>query len=127
MDVRLELDDFGREALEAQVRSGGSRDAVLRTAVRYYLADRDSGRLAWRPPPFVHSVDRSAGPVTDVELDEDTLEALEKQARHHGMAADRLAEHALLYFLADLDSGRAVMRLGDALEGEGRPELRRQR
>jgi hypothetical protein len=117
MSVRLELDDFGKEALEAQVRAGSSRDAVMRTAARYYLADRGSGRLAWRPPLFVRTGDRRARAVTDIELDQDTLEALEDVARRQGVAAHRLAEHALLYFLADLDSGRAAARLGDALEG----------
>jgi hypothetical protein len=127
MSLRLELDDFGKEALEARVRSGSTRAAVIRTAARYYLADRGSGRVAWRPPLFARRADPAARAVTDVELDEDTMEALEEEARRHGMAADRLAEHALLYFLADLDSGRAAARLGDALESEGRPGLRPRR
>jgi hypothetical protein len=107
MGVNLELDDFGREVLEAQVRDGGSYGAVMRRAARYYLADRGSGRVAWRPPRFVRREYPRVCTVTDVELDEDTMEALEEEARRHGMAADRLAEHALLYFVADLDSGRA--------------------
>jgi hypothetical protein len=115
MGVRLELDDFGKEALEEQLRSGGSLDAVTRTAVRYYLSDRESGRVAWSPPRFVRSVDQPVKAATCVQLDEDTMKALEEEARRHGLAADRLAEHALLYFLADLDSGRAAARLGDAL------------
>ena len=127
MCVKLELDDFGREALEAQVRGGSSRDAVIRTAARYYLADRGSGRIAWRPPRFARRDDYPAGTVTDVELDQDTMEALETEARRHGMAPERLAEHALLYFLADLDSGRAAVRLGDALEEESERNLRRRR
>lgn len=127
MSVRLELDDFGREALETQVRGGSSRDAVIRTAARYYLADRGSGRVAWRPPRFARRDDPSAGTVTDVDLDEDTIEALEEEARRQGIPAPRLAEHALLYFLADLDSGRAAVRLGDALEDEGEPRFRRRK
>lgn len=118
MSVRLELDDFGNEALEAQVRRGSTRGAVIRTATRYYLSDRRSGRLAWRPPLFVRSGEQAASAITNVDLDEDTMEALEEQAQRHGVAAHRLAEHALLYFLADLDSGRAAERLGYALEGE---------
>jgi hypothetical protein len=117
MGVKLKLDDFGRQALEAQVRAGSTRDSVMRTAARYYLADRGCGRLAWTPPPFRRG-DRPAGAITDVDLDADTSEALETEARRHGLAAECLAEHALLYFLADLDSGRAAVRLGDALEGE---------
>jgi hypothetical protein len=119
MSVRLELDDFGRQALEAQVRGGSTRDAVIRTAARYYLSDRGSGRLAWRPPRFVRSAEQTVGGRADVELDEDTMQALEEEARRQDLAAPRLAEHALFYFLADLDSGRAAARLEDA------PEFRR--
>jgi hypothetical protein len=110
MGVRLQLDDFGKEALEAQMRGGSSRDAVIRTAARYYLADRDSGRVAWRVPRFVRGRDPE-GAWTDVDLDDDTMDALEEEARRQGIATDRLAEHAFLYFVADLDSGRAGARL----------------
>jgi hypothetical protein len=111
MGVKLQLDDFGKEALEAQMGGGTSRDAVIRTATRYYLGDRDSGRVAWRVPPFVPRGDPN-GAGTDVELDEATTEALEEEARRQGIAPGRLVEHALLYFLADLDSGRAELRFG---------------
>jgi hypothetical protein len=127
MSVRLELDDFGNEALEAQVRSGSSRNAFIRTAARYYLADRGSGRVSWQPPRYLRKDARRTLAVREVELDEETMEALEEEARRHGLPADRLAEHALLYYLADLDSGRAAARVRDALEDDGRPGLRRQR
>jgi hypothetical protein len=112
-----ELDSFGAKALEAQVRAGSSRDAVVRTAARYYLADRESGRIAWRPPRFLRAVDEPAATLTEtnVELDDVTSKALEKEARQQGLAPDRLAEHALLYYLADLSTGRAAARFGSAL------------
>jgi hypothetical protein len=113
MGVRLQLDDFGREALEAQMRGGSSPDAVIRAAARYYLADRDSGRIAWRVPRFTHLGDSSVA-VTEVELDDETMEALEEEAQRQGIPSARLAEHALLYFVADLDSGRAAPRLANA-------------
>jgi hypothetical protein len=127
MSVRLELDDFGKQALEAQVRSGSSRDALIRTAARYYLADRGSGRVSWRPPRYLRKGARRALAVTEVELDEETMEALEEEARRHSLPAARLAEHALLYYLADLDSGRAAARVRDALEDDSSTGLRRQR
>jgi hypothetical protein len=127
MSVRLELDDFGKQALDAQVRSGSSRDAFIRTAARYYLADRGSGRVSWRPPRYLRKGGPRALAVTEVELDEETMEALEEEARRHSLPAARLAEHALLYYLADLDSGRAAARLRDALEDDRPTGLRRQR
>jgi hypothetical protein len=127
MSVRLELDDFGKQALEAQVRSGSSREAFIRTAARYYLADRGSGRVSWRPPRYLRKGARHALAVTEVELDDETMEALEEEARRHSLPAARLAEHALLYYLADLDSGRAAARVRDALEDDSSTGLRRQR
>jgi hypothetical protein len=115
MSVRLELEDFGKQALDSQVQGGSSRDAVIRTATRYYLADRGSGRLAWRPPRFLGDGDPAANRTTDLDLDDDTVAALAEEAEREGVPTHRLAEHALLYFLADLDSGRAATRLGEAL------------
>jgi hypothetical protein len=106
MSVRLMLDDFGKEALDAQVRDGGSRDAVVRTAARYYLADRDSSRVAWRAPHFACR-DHRRRADTQVEVDASTLKALEEEARRQDTIAERLAAHAVLYFLADLETGRA--------------------
>jgi len=45
-------------------------------------------------------------------------DALEEEALRQGLDAELLAEHALLYFLADLDSGR----VGARLEQLGEPE-----
>jgi|Tabmets5t2r1_1033131.scaffolds.fasta_scaffold12203_2 hypothetical protein len=127
MSVRLELDDFGKQALEAQVRSGSSRDVFIRTAARYYLADRESGRVSWRPPRYLRRGAGRALAVTEVDLDEETMKALEEEARRHSLPAARLAEHALLYYLADLDSGRAAARVRDALEGDSPNGVRRPR
>jgi hypothetical protein len=95
--LTLHLDEFLQGAV------GGY---VVRTATRYWLADRDSGRPAWRPPRFRRGADLSGAPLS-VGIDDDTWAALEEEAQRHGLDAELLAEHALLYFLADLDSGRA--------------------
>jgi hypothetical protein len=105
--VTLRLGHFGKKALAAQLRGGASSDAVVSKAARYYLADRGSGRLAWRAPRFLGGGAGDEPVRTEVELAGDTMAALEWEARRQGVARDRLAEHALLYFLADLDSGRA--------------------
>ena len=119
MGVTLRLDHFGKKALAARLRGGASRDAVVSQAIRYYLADRGSGRLAWRVPRFLDSGERDESPGTEVKLDDDTMAALEREARRQGVDPGRLAQHALLYFLADLDSGRAASRPADALAGGG--------
>ncbi len=119
-DVRsltLHVDEFGQEALErgAEIRHG-STAAVVRTAVLYYLADRDSERAAWRYPRF--SRHRAPGPGQKVEIDDDTWAAVEHEAKRQQIEPSQLAEHAFLYFLADLDSGRVAGRLENILEDE---------
>ena len=107
MGAMLRLDHFGKKALAARLRGGASRDAIVYKAVRYYLADRGNGRLAWRLPRFLNADDGNEPAGTDVTLDDETMAAVEREARRQGVAPGRLAEHALLYFLADLDCGRA--------------------
>jgi hypothetical protein len=112
--VTLRLDRFGQDALEDYVRGpGGSHSAVLHTAVRYYLADADSGRIAWRVPQLARGAEFAG--ALEVELDDDLHAQLELESRRQQVTPDLLAAHAVLYFLTDLDTGRAAARLGDAI------------
>jgi hypothetical protein len=49
-------------------------------------------------------------------LDDATWRALAEEAQRQSVRAETLAVHAVLYFLADLDSGRLAGLLEDALE-----------
>ena len=51
-----------------------------------------------------------------VELDDATWGALSEEADRQGVSTELLAMHALLYFLADIDSGRVAELLEDALD-----------
>ena len=114
--MKLRLDSFGRQALsEFAEERRDSASAVVRTASLYYLADRDSGRPALRVPRFVR--DPPGADSFEVDLDDDTFAALRQEARGQGVEPSRLAEHALLYFLADLDDGRLAERVGGAVGG----------
>jgi len=116
--VTLHIDDFGREALDTYCRQDGSKaSAVVGTAVLYYLADQGLHRPAWRVPALVRHAPVGAHAL-EVELDDPVFRSLEQEAVAQGVAPERLAEHALTYFLADVDSGRLADRLGDALGGE---------
>jgi hypothetical protein len=113
--VLLRLDRFGQEALEEIVReTGGSHDTVLRTAVSYYLGDADSGRAAWRVPELAREATFARS--VELELNEDLHRRLEREARRQEVSVDLLAAHALIYYLTDLDTGRAAARLGAAIE-----------
>ena len=110
-NVTLYLDEFLQEALEEYTKEGeGSPSSVLPTAAHYWLADRHAGRPSWRVPSFPRDR-RLAEQTVCVGLDDDTWRALEEEAHRQDVDADALAQHALVYFLADLDSGRVAERL----------------
>jgi hypothetical protein len=110
-NVTLHLDEFGQQLLDRLTQGGeGTPDGVFRTAALYYLADRKSGRSAWRARRF--RAGPSPSPGIRVEFDDDTWDALSEEAGRQRVSTEVLAVHALLYFLADLDSGR----LADLLE-----------
>jgi hypothetical protein len=113
--LTLHVDEFALEALErnAEVQHG-STAAIVRTAVLYYLAERDSGRTAWRYPRFARQ--DAPGTGREVEIDEETLAAVVEEARRQGIEPSELAGHACLFFLADLDSGRLAGKLEEILE-----------
>jgi hypothetical protein len=113
--VTLRLDRFGHDALEDYARgTGGSRDAAFGTAAHYYLGDSDSGRAAWRVPELARTA--SFAEAIEVQLDADLFARLEDEARRQKVAVELLAAHAVLYYLTDLDTGRAAARLGDAIK-----------
>jgi hypothetical protein len=114
-DVTLQVDDFGQHALERFTRrSDGSMANAVRMASLYYLSDRDSGRAAWRVPRLTGEAQPSRR--LRIELDDATWAALSEEADRQGVPTDLLALHALLYYLADIDSGRVAALLEDALE-----------
>jgi hypothetical protein len=114
-DVTLHVDEFGRHALERFARrSDGSMATAVRMASVYYLNDRDSRRPSWEVPRL--ALDSEPSGRLQVELDDATWGALSEEADRQGVRTDLLAMHALLYFLADIDSGRVTALLEDALE-----------
>jgi hypothetical protein len=118
--LTLKLDRFGREAIDGYLRRhGSSQSGVLAVAIRYYLADEESARTAWRVPRFG---ERTSGQDIGFEVDEATYAELEREAGRQEVTPERLAQHALIYFLADLESGRVAARLGDALGRDAEAE-----
>jgi hypothetical protein len=115
--LTLEMDTFGLEAFTELAESqGSSASRLVRMAAHYYLADADDGRPEWRVPSFAHGVEperRHAG--VPVELDDATWNALVEEARRQGVDIGVLAAHAVLYFMADVDSGRVAQRMGDSV------------
>lgn len=114
-NVTLHLDEFGQQSLDRLVHEGeGSPATAFRTAALYYLGDRDSGRPAWRAPRFRSKT--PAGEGLGVVFDDETWAALEEEAARQNVDTAELAVHALLYFLADFESGRVTEILERALD-----------
>jgi hypothetical protein len=109
--LTLRLGPFEREALD---RYGDSQRVtavqVIRTAVLYYLRERDSDRLEWRMPELARAEPGGATAV-EVEVDEETWRSLLEEAAAQSTDSETLARHALLFFLADVDSGRIAGKL----------------
>jgi hypothetical protein len=109
--LTLRLGPFEREALD---RYGNSQRVsavqVIRTAVLYYLRERDSDRLEWRMPELARAQPGGATAV-EVEVEEETWRSLVEEAAAQSTDSETLARHALLFFLADVDSGRIAGKL----------------
>ena len=114
-NVTLHLDEFGQQSLDRLTKEGeGSPTAAFRTAALYYLADRESGRPAWRAPRFRSKSPSGSG--LRVGFDDETWQALSEEAARQNVETEELAVHALLYFLTDFDSGRISDILEKALD-----------
>jgi hypothetical protein len=120
--LTLEMDAFGLEALtELAGRHGGSASHVARMAAHYYLADSRDERPAWPVPSLPHSGEAERRqPGVPVELDDATWDALVEEARSQGVDIGTLTAHAVLYFMADVNSGRVAQRMDESV-AEQRP------
>lgn len=116
--VTVKLSQFAFEAL-----SGGAWNGSLRAqdkmvaAIRCYVGDRGSDRAGWRFPTFLGH-DSAVGAIAiDLSIDEDLWRAFEDEADAQGVSAQRMAEHAALYFVAEFNAGHLTERmLGDLEE-----------
>jgi hypothetical protein len=103
----LHLGEFTIYALEGEEGPTSNRvRANAKRALRYYRAERDSGRPDWRSPDFLPRAVDDETIELEIELDDVLWRWLEREAAEQGVQLERLAEHAVLYFAADLDAGR---------------------
>jgi len=110
--LSLSLDEFGASALrEHAERYSLSPPEFGSRAARYYLADRDSGRVALRVPRLPKAAAGRSAPRLTVDLDPESLRELQAEAKRQDVSVEAMLEHAIMYFLADIDSGRVEQRL----------------
>lgn len=116
--LTLRLAPFEHDALE---RYGAVQrvpaDRAVRTAILYYLREQESNRPTWPLPPG--SGDQAATDVrVELQVGEEAWRALVELAAFQAVAPETLARHALLFFLADFDSGRVAEAAARALRGD---------
>jgi hypothetical protein len=115
VEVTVEVGDLCLESVEGEGASAAELSRSFSRAIRHYLADRDSERIAWPYPSSLAGEPGSRRGVT-VELEGETWGELVAEAERQEVAPDRLLEHALLYLAADLDSGRITERILEDLD-----------
>lgn len=120
--TELVVTDFLRCSLEHEARRYGlSVSAFLERAALYYLLERKSDRLAVRVPPLSRELPEGGRdcvlPVT-IELRAQEWNDLDRAAASESLSVERLLEHAVLLFLADLESGHVAARLLESAEAE---------
>jgi hypothetical protein len=117
--VAVAIDDFTLELLDkASIEERASRGVLLTRALRYYLAERDSGRPGW---PCSAREGGGEGEVTstvELNVDDATWEAFSVEAGRQKVTTDRLMKHGALYYLADRDSGRLTQKILEGLEAQ---------
>ena len=119
----VRLGAFATEVLAHKLGNGGPPGSPdFERVIQFYLGERSTQPAGWAYPDFL----RERRPSDEVELDlsiEDSLWiALEAVAREQDVAIDRLLEHAMLYFAAEVDAGRATERILEDLGREEEPE-----
>jgi hypothetical protein len=112
--LSLSLEEFGASTLEAEAeRYSVSPVELGRHAVRYYLSDRGSGRMALRVPRLSQNAAREPALELKLDLDADIWRELDEEAERQEVSVERLLEHTIMYFLANLDAGRVERRMLD--------------
>jgi hypothetical protein len=110
--LTLGLDQFGSAALAGTAeRLHLSPEELWARAAHYYLEDICGGRLAHRFPRFRREQEADRTFSLALDLDEGDWRRLERESERQGVSVQELLEHAALYLLAELDSGRASSRL----------------
>jgi hypothetical protein len=111
----LSLESFG----EALPPGSPAVSASLMQAIRYYLAEQDSGRPGWAYPSFLRAEDDGKTAEVEVEIDDSTWDEFAREADRQDVSTARLLQHAALYFMADSDSGRLTQRIVEDLAEPG--------
>jgi hypothetical protein len=119
--INVTVGEFALDSLTSGSADSAEFSRPLAQAIRYYLADRDSGRAGWSYPSFLRDDSRGSAREVPLAIDAQIWGEFAEEAERHGVSANQLLQHAVFYLLADRDTGRLTQRI---LEDLGREEER---
>jgi hypothetical protein len=117
--VTVKLGAFASKTLVAEAMNGGEPTAAsVERAIRCYLGDKGSAGPGWPFPAFL----RGREPVEAIELrlaiEEGLWASLEDEASSQDVDVQQMLDHAVLYFAAEFNAGRATQRILGDLDGD---------
>jgi hypothetical protein len=100
--VKVTVGKFASSGIESEL--GSSVGAGIQAALAHYSDRLDSAAPPLAPPPFLDDC-CTGDPASRLEitLDPQLRAKLEREARRHQVALERLVAHAVLVYLADRD------------------------
>jgi hypothetical protein len=119
--INVTVGEFALDSLTSGSADSTDFSRPLAQAVRYYLTDRDAGRAGWSYPSFLGEDGDGADHGAQLTIDDATWLEFTAEAERQSVSPDQLLQHAVLYFMADRDTGRLTQRI---LEDLGREEER---
>lgn len=114
----MRIGAFSLDALTGASGEDPDPSRGVAQAVRYYLANRDGRRPGWTVPNFLRGAKKGEVSELSVEIDQSAWEEFEEEAQRQRVSTDELLQHAVLYMVADRDSGRLTARILEDLERE---------
>jgi hypothetical protein len=119
-EVELALDEFVLEEVERVAgRLGVPRARVVQRAVRHWIDEQSSGRLAARPVARGPRHGPHPAVPLAVDLPPSDWEAVQQSARTNHIEPARLVGHAVLLLLADVHAGRIAADVAHSTNGMG--------
>jgi hypothetical protein len=119
--VRTVTVALGNLSLDALGALGGEKaglQGVVRQAVKCYLADESADRAGWPYPDFRRGGEQDDGVEVQFSIGDAAWAEFVETADRQGVSTERLLQHAILYFIGELDSGRVTQRILDDLEDD---------
>jgi hypothetical protein len=117
--VSVSLGAFACDALAGEEKNSGPPvSAGVARAIRCYLNDKDSNDPGWSFPPFLRNREPSQEVELELSIDDSLWGSLEEEAQNQRVSVRQMLEHAVLYFAAEVNAGRATQRILGDLEEE---------